>query len=320
MILILTDIDEPSTDFVIDWLQYYRKPFTRLSIQNSVEITKIYQHRGRMECVFNFIQQGRTATLDTKDISSYWYRRSQWRVRYDTVAMADEAKGDAALNDFLQVENLSALGILEHILDHKKHINRHSDNNIIKLVVLQYATELGIRVPAFVVCSDKASLVDFYNKYNGDIITKPIGDPRSFFHYGFHTFTSRIDLDGIPDRFGISLFQEMIKKKVELRIYYLQGRFYGSAIFSQSNEQTKVDFKNYSNTRPNRVVPFELPGAVQQQLDALMQRLDINSGSIDMVLTPEGEYVFLEVNPVGQFEQVSVPCHYNLFKTIAETL
>lgn len=320
MILILTDIDEPSTDFVIDWLQFYGKKFVRLSLQNSVEIMTIYQHNGQLECLFNFKQDGRTSTLDTKDISSYWYRRSQWRVRYDTVNGTSEIKGDVALNDFLQVENLSALSILEHILDNKKHINRHSDNNIIKLVVLQYATELGIRVPAFVVCSDKPTLVDFYNKYNGDIITKPIGDPRSFFNYGYHTFTSKIDLDRIPDSFGISLFQEMIKKMVELRVYYLQGRFYGSAIFSQSNEQTKVDFKNYSDTRPNRVVPFELPGSVQKKLIALMHKLDINSGSIDMVLTPEGEYVFLEVNPVGQFEQVSVPCHYNLFKTIAETL
>jgi hypothetical protein len=46
----------------------------------------------------------------------------------------------------------------------------------------------------------------------------------------------------------------------------------------------------------------------------------LTSGSLDVVLTTQYEYVFLEVNPIGQFEQVSVPCNYNLFKTIAEIL
>ncbi len=33
----------------------------------------------------------------------------------------------------------------------------------------------------------------------------------------------------------------------------------------------------------------------------LMKALKINFGAIDMILTPEGEYVFLEVNPNGQW-------------------
>ena len=51
-----------------------------------------------------------------------------------------------------------------------------------------------------------------------------------------------------------------------------------------------------------------------------MDNLDLNSGSIDIILTPDNKYVFLEVNPVGQFEQVSFPCNYGLFKEVAEYL
>jgi D-alanine-D-alanine ligase-like ATP-grasp enzyme len=51
-----------------------------------------------------------------------------------------------------------------------------------------------------------------------------------------------------------------------------------------------------------------------------MNKLDLNCGSIDMIVTPKNEYVFLEVNPVGQFGMVSYPCNYNLEKKIAEYL
>jgi hypothetical protein len=37
-------------------------------------------------------------------------------------------------------------------------------------------------------------------------------------------------------------------------------------------------------------------------------------------MTKKGEYVFLEVNPIGQFGMVSAPCNYNLEKKIAQYL
>lgn len=92
------------------------------------------------------------------------------------------------------------------------------------------------------------------------------------------------------------------------------------AIFSQEDQQTEVDFRNYNFEKPNRTVPFLLPIDLQEKLIQLMKNLHLKSGSIDMVLTEEGDYVFLEVNPVGQFGMVSSPCNYELSKLIAETL
>lgn len=96
--------------------------------------------------------------------------------------------------------------------------------------------------------------------------------------------------------------------------------FFSSAIFSQSDNQTKVDFKRYNNIKPNRVVPFKLPISIEKKLICFMNDCGLNSGSIDMIYTKDKNFVFLEVNPVGQFEQVSFPCNYNIFKHIAEYL
>ena len=45
--------------------------------------------------------------------------------------------------------------------------------------------------------------------------------------------------------------------------------------------------------------PFSLPEQVEASLLRLMDRFGINFASLDMILTPEGEFVFLELNPNG---------------------
>ena len=45
--------------------------------------------------------------------------------------------------------------------------------------------------------------------------------------------------------------------------------------------------------------------------------IDINCGSIDLVKAKDGNYYFLELNPVGQAGVVSRFGHYNLEKKIA---
>lgn len=48
-----------------------------------------------------------------------------------------------------------------------------------------------------------------------------------------------------------------------------------------------------------------------------MKDIDMNCGSIDMIYSPEGEYIFLEVNPVGQFQWLSKSCNYDIERQIA---
>ena len=51
-----------------------------------------------------------------------------------------------------------------------------------------------------------------------------------------------------------------------------------------------------------------------------MKRLKLNCGSIDLIKAKDGNLVFLEVNPTGQFGMTSTPCNYNLHKKIANKL
>ena len=92
------------------------------------------------------------------------------------------------------------------------------------------------------------------------------------------------------------------------------------AIFSQNDMQTAIDFRQYNSNNPNRNVPFKLPDNLKKSLTKLMCDIGLNTGSIDMIYTKDKEYVFLEVNPVGQFKMTSMPCNYYIERDVARIL
>jgi glutathione synthase/RimK-type ligase-like ATP-grasp enzyme len=130
----------------------------------------------------------------------------------------------------------------------------------------------------------------------------------------------RSDFKNIPNLFFPSLFQEKIKKKFEIRVFFLLGECYSMAIFSQNDDETKVDFRRYNLEKQNYRVPYNLPENIKNKIKIFMKNQGLNTGSLDIILSEEMKYYFLEVNPVGQFGMVSYPCNFKLEKRIAEKL
>jgi D-alanine-D-alanine ligase-like ATP-grasp enzyme len=89
------------------------------------------------------------------------------------------------------------------------------------------------------------------------------------------------------------------------------------AIFSQNDPKTQIDFRNYNNENPNRNIPFKLPKKIEKKLKKIIKIKQLDSCSIDLIVTPENEFVFLEINPQGQFEWISYYCNYHIEKKIA---
>lgn len=321
VILIITDEDEPTTDLVIDWLNYYDHEFIRISAMGKIYVKKIYINNLEFEAIFDYVTSDHVISIDTKYIKAYWYRRSYLNIGCEFINdIYCENNIIKVLNSYKYDENKSAIIFLNKILNRKKSINKFEDNDISKLNVLNIAQGLGLMIPDTLVCDSKKDLMEFYIKHSGAIVTKSIGDPTSFYKYNFHCNTSTVDICNYPEIFSLSLFQQMVLKYVELRIFYFNKKFFSSAIFSQSNEKTKIDLKNYDDGNQNKIVPFKLPVYFESKLFDLMKHLNLKSGSIDVIITPNLDYVFLEVNPIGQFEQVSIPCNYDLFKEVANYL
>ena len=94
------------------------------------------------------------------------------------------------------------------------------------------------------------------------------------------------------------IFQEYVPASVDLRVTLIGDEVFPAAIHSQDLEYT-VDFRMHLDTV--RMEPATLPGSVVAALYRLLDRMNLRYGAVDMRRTPDGRYVFLEINPAGQW-------------------
>jgi len=315
LILICSDLCEGSTDLVCSWLNFYNKDFLRISNKNVITIKSIILNDFFTDFIFDIDE----TEYKLSSFKSYWYRRSNLNFRklnkiefsYEGINISD------SVNNFISDEYEKIIEFFNFKLNEIALLNKYEDNNINKLNVLYVAKKLGINIP-YTYISNNFKQINFRKE---SYITKAIGDlVINSNNKDFFSMTQRVDYKDETDEIGFSLIQKEIKKRFEIRTFFFNNTFYSSAIFSQENPKTQLDFRNYDDENPNRVVPFEIPSFLKEKLLLLCQNLQLKSGSFDIAYTEDDKYVLFEVNPVGQFEQVSFPCNYNIHKHIAKFL
>ena len=314
LILICSDESEAATDAVCSWLFVLDKKFLRISSKNIITIKGIVIENGNEDILFSIDMED----YKLSDFDSYWYRRSflnfshLLKIEY----FFEDRDLSYEVNNFLEKEYNSLKEYFITKLNQLAKLNKFEDNRINKLEVLSIAQRLGIDIPKTQIIRNTSEIGFQSERY----ITKSITDLHIRKHDKiYYSLTQHVDVEEKDDLF-FSLIQEEIEKKFEIRSFFFNNTFYSSAIFSQENSKTKLDFRNYDDENPNRVVPFSLPTKIENQLKELSVAVGLKSGSFDIIYTLDHRYVLLEVNPVGQFDQVSNPCNYNLYKEIATYL
>ena len=262
--------------------------------------------------------------IDWSKVKIIWYRRWLAGDEFEQFLNLEQYDSDTRikLRDFSYSEIRNASSVMFNKLRDKIYNN---PNDTPKIAQLEVARKVGLDIPKTLITSSKKDLLGFFHRCNSKIITKCIGNVVSFDSNknSYSTYTVTVSendiLDG-ADSFSCSLFQEFLDKDVEIRSFLLADRLYSMAIFSTFHKKTKVDFRRYPNDKPNRNIPFKLPEEIEKKLLEFAKVLKYNNGSFDLILTKEGKYVFLELNPDGQFGMVSTPCNYFLEREFAKEL
>ncbi|MEL6143222.1 MAG: hypothetical protein AAFU67_16595, partial [Bacteroidota bacterium] len=261
------------------------------------------------------------------DKHSYWIRRG--RENYLLAAIDDNFSNDLDILDYLERDDLVVGNYMETQRQQRSDVYctgsffAEKQNN--KLNNLRIAKQVGLLIPPTCVTNCKLVLSKFIQRYK-KVITKDLHSPVYIPKAGGAITSSGVisikleDLDGMASNFASIFVQQNIPKQFEIRSFLFQRAIFSMAIFSQNDEQTATDFRNYNTERPNRCVPFCLPDGVAEKLYRFMELANLDTGSVDLIFTPEGEYVFLEVNPMGQFHWLSENCNYYLEQFIAEQL
>lgn len=319
MVVIVSAFNEPTTNQVIDWLGYHGVDFVRINPDTPLSGVRIDMEGARAEMSIR-IGDRRVAL---REVRSVWYRRGWFQIGHHVNLAQLPAQLHRPISAQLELE-LKSLNDFVSQLWFGRGVNRPSDNELNKLLVLQRAASLGLAVPTTLVTSDISDVCKFRAEH-GRIITKNMA-PGVFVKQNetmLQGFTREVTdevLAMLPEVFFPMLFQALLSKVYEVRTFYLNGRTWSSAIFSQSSDRTLLDFRNYDVDRPNRTPPYVLPSVVDQRLCQLMRALGLASGSIDFIVDANGEHYFLEVNAIGQFWQVSYPCNYYLEDELARHL
>lgn len=322
---------EGTTEVVLDWLRAWGVPHIRV---NATDIARAHEtniaafsiNKGKVSVRLNL--DG--VEIDSSDIKVVWFRRWAYTADVSVPKLFSEQSYRTDSNVFFASNHVfkELQGVTKFFfstLSSAQWLSEPKTAAPNKLHVLKLAAECGLDVPDSLVTADANELRRFIAEH-GAVITKPISDMLlcSFGDRQYATYTSVIDDEFVaehPRQASFpSLYQERLDKKYEIRTFYLDGVCYSMAMFTQQKAMTKGDFRKYCYADPVREVPYQLPAAIEESIRKLMKELSLDTGSIDIVRTPDGRFVFLEVNPVGQFGMVSVPCNYKLEQKVARYL
>lgn len=317
MILIFSNRKlEESTNKIINWLTFYNAEFTRINFEDLYET--IHIEEGNIY-INNKI-------LDISKINVCYYRRffnddifsifSNKEFKYnDSVASFDIS---------LKSETAQIAGYIFKKLESLPWIsNPLTQIRVNKLYILEVAKELQFNIPEYIITTRKKDLVSFYKKNNEQIISKSISDVSSIYmdNYFFNFLTQRVSSDFIEtvdNTFFPSFFQKEVEKEYEVRVFFFIDKIFSVVIFSQKNSNTIVDYRNYDYTDPNIETRYKLPEDIEQKIIYFFKKVGLNTGSIDLIKEKKtNKYFFLEVNPVGQFDNVSYNGGYEIEKYIA---
>jgi glutathione synthase/RimK-type ligase-like ATP-grasp enzyme len=175
---------------------------------------------------------------------------------------------------------------------------RHKPNQ------LGMAQACGLHIPPTLISNDPQRVQEFVAAQTG---RQAVFKPLSWFSErpDRQLFTNVVDIETIranPDaiRRAPGIFQAVIPKVYELRITVVQRSIFAVRIDSQARPETRIDWRR--NQLELRYDAFtSLPPRLSEALLDFHARNRLVFGAYDFIVTPDGDFVFLEVNPVGQW-------------------
>lgn len=177
--------------------------------------------------------------------------------------------------------------------------------------MLNIASRCGFKVPDSYIYSNSKAITTLAKSM--PCVTKSIQDILIFEHKNeiYGTYTSNVE-ETLQNNESVfpSLIQKRINSQYEIRVFYFANHIYSIAITHDKINNVKVDYRN-SETFPD-VYPYHLTAQDEKKFRKFMQYCGYNSGSVDFLLSDDGELVFLEINPIGQFDFVSDFCGKNI--------
>lgn len=316
MILLVTNKHDFTADRVVAELQDRQAAFVRLNTEDFP-----MHARGSGWCdhgeVTAQIDLGSGRRVRFEELSAIWYRRPE-------PSRVDPRVVDAAARRFARRESAATLHAFLALADRARWVNHPDANRSAehRLVQLAAAIREGFLVPRTLVTNDPDEASSFCRLINGSVVAKSVGrafiDPRDH----AHVYTSTVlpeHLRRIGDvGYAPVVLQERIDKCVEVRVTVVGDRVLAAQIDSQASPITRDDWRRDVFQAPHRV--HQLPDELAERCRRLTRRFALRFATLDLINTPDDRYVFLELNPNGEWDWIEGMTGLPIAGSIADLL
>lgn len=185
------------------------------------------------------------------------------------------------------------------------------------------AIELGLECPRTLFSNDPKAVAQFTAEV-GDVVAKlqakvvvhRQGEQQA-------VFTSKLGEQDLREletlRYSPMMFQENVPKYRELRVTVVGNRVFPAAIDTTGSKEGEVDWR-LDNDLCTGWIPWELPDSVSEALRQLVRRFGLNYSAADFILTPDGRYIFLEINAAGEWNWLARDMNLPIADALVDTL
>lgn len=250
--------------------------------------------------ILNWKSRYANSEIITEGINTVWSRRPEKAVFPEDIHPDDKR--------VIEIENARFFETFWNVIAQNafwvNHIEAVKKSNS-KIRQLEVARNVGLSIPNTILSNDPVEIKNFIRSVNKPVIYKALHS--HFWENGDKlkiSYTNDITLKQLPSndilKLTPGLFQERISKLYELRITYFGSYPVAVKLNSQDHDRGKFDWRSIP-TGEMKIELVELPDDVHNKCQNLMRHFGLNMGCFDFIVTPEGEYIFLEVNEQGQF-------------------
>jgi glutathione synthase/RimK-type ligase-like ATP-grasp enzyme len=287
-VLIISNKSDITSDFIVKSLNEKNIEFYRF---NTEELTKSVTFSLNFSSNSYQIEDSKTQkSFDLKEFTSVYYRRPELPVFNSSELSVGEV-------NFIRNEFIYTLEGIYKLLCKAYWISplysiREAEN---KIYQLDLAKSTGFTIPNSIITNSYEQVSFFFKENKEECIIKPI--------------KSGLIEDDTESKV---VFTNILKSIV------VGNKIFATLIHSQENSKTKTDWrKGEMNLKHEKI---NLPEEINIKCIALLQALKLRYGAIDFILDDSGNYIFLEINPNGQWAWIEKQTGYNITQEIVNLL
>lgn len=256
-----------------------------------------------------------SASFSAEDVAAAWWRKPHWLwLEHD-----DQLTGQSLEHEINRVQQSVWQALSPRVWLNDPDCMRSASSIHRQLLV---AAELGFEVPTTVVSNGWKRFEEL--AHSGSIAVKALnGHIERESGRAKTVFTSRLNPTDIEDLASRSssypaVAQNFIQAVREWRVTVVGADVFSAAVYS--TDSARVDWRRYQLTDKVRFEVESLPTDVSDRCVAVTKALGLRYAAIDLIERSDGEFVFLEANPNGQYAWLEMDLGLPISMSVARSL